>query len=592
MAKKLLLIALALAVVAALVSACGEGTTTTSGPTTSATPTSAPVTTGSTETSSTVPAQSDIILNVTPAGQSATTFTYNFNPFTTTYLFPTLAGIYEPLMINNRVKGELVPWLATEYKWSDDLLTLTFTLRDGVKWSDGTDFTSADVVYTFDLLKSNPEVHGNGKVAVAEGGFVSSVTAPDPKTVEFHFNKVYTPGFYDIIAQYIAPKHIWEKIADPAKDLNLKPVGTGPFTEVVVMQDQVYQVDRNPYYWMPGQPYVKGLRMPAYSGNEAVATMLVNGDVDWSGQFIANIQKAVLDNNPNVHAWWPATSVQFFAVNGTIKPFDDPVVRKAIGLCFDRNKIIQLANQGTSDPADITGLAPAGYKGWKVEDVSSLGVEDWCTYDPAKANAMLDAAGYTKGPDGVRTNKDGTPWKFELPMVNGFTDWLAIAPTLKEELEAIGFQINIVNYDPQQWFGKLFVGDFQMTMFFGLDADTPFGYYRNIMSSQTFKPVGTPTGFGQNFWRVVVPEIEPLLEKFAGTSDSAVQHEVAVEMQKVFAQNAPVIPLFTAGTFYVYSDAKVSGWANADNPFVRPMPIGQNATSEQLIQMTSWKPKE
>jgi peptide/nickel transport system substrate-binding protein len=330
--------------------------------------------------------------------------------------------------------------------------------------------------------------------------------------------------------------------------------------------------------------------MPAYSGNEAVATMLVNGDVDWSGQFIANIQKAVLDNNPDVGAWWPATSVQFFMVNGTIKPFDDPVVRKAISMSFDRNKIIQLANQGSSDPGDISGLAPAGYVGWKVDDLSSLG-EDWTKFDTAAANQMLDAAGYAKDADGIRTNKDGTPWKFELPMVNGFTDWLAIAPTLEESLESIGFDITVANYDPGQWFGMLFPGDFQMSMFFGLEADTPYNYYRNIMSSQTFKPVGTPTGFGQNFWRVVVPEAEAPLEKFAATADAAVQHEAAVELQKIFAANAPVIPLFNAGTFYGYSTAKVSGWANADNPFTRPQPIGQNATSEQLIQMVSWRPK-
>jgi peptide/nickel transport system substrate-binding protein len=595
MTKKVLLIGLILMVVVMLVAACGEDdTTTTSATPSSTTPTSAPGTTASSAvstTATTVAAQSDIILNVTPAGQSATTFTYNFNPFTTTYLFPTWAGIYEPLMINNRLGGKLQSWLAKDYKWSDDLLTLTFTLQDGVKWSDNTDFTSTDVVYTFDALRTNDALAGMGKVAVAAGGFVDSVIAPDAKTVEFHFNKVYTPGFYDIINQYIVPEHIWKNVADPATDPNLKPVGTGPFTEVVTMEDQVYEIDRNPYYWQPGQPYVKGLRMPAYSGNEAVATMLVNGDIDWSGQFIANIQKAVLDNNKNVHAWWPATSVQFFMVNGTIKPFDDPVVRKAIGMCFDRNRIIQLANQGSSIPADITGLANEGYVGWKVADLATLG-ENWATYDVAKANQTLDAAGYAKGADGIRTNKDGTPWKFELPMVNGFTDWLAIAPTLKEELEAIGFSIDVVNYDPGQWFGKLFPGDFQMSMFFGTEADTPYNYYRNIMSQQTFKPVGEPTGFGQNFWRVVVPDAEAPLEKFASTSDSAVQHEAAIELQKIFAANAPVIPLFTAGTFYVWSDAKVSGWADANNQFTRPMPIGQNATSEQLIQMVSWGPKK
>jgi peptide/nickel transport system substrate-binding protein len=91
---------------------------------------------------------------------------------------------------------------------------------------------------------------------------------------------------------------------------------------------------------------------------------------------------------------------------------------------------------------------------------------------------------------------------------------------------------------------------------------------------------------------VVVPDIEPLLQKFASTGDLAVQKEAAIEMQKVFADNAPVIPLFHAPTFYCFSTAKVSGWASADNPYARVMPIGQNASTEQLLQMVNWKPAE
>jgi peptide/nickel transport system substrate-binding protein len=546
-----------------------------------AAPTSAPA--------SGAPAQSDIILNVAPAGQSATTFTYNFNPFATTYLFPTWGGIYEPLMINNRIAGKLTPWLAKEFKWSDDFKTLTFTLQDGVKWSDNTDFTSADVVYTFDLLKKTPGVAGLGLVAVQEGGYIDSVTAPDAKTVEFKFNKVYTPGFYDLIAQYIVPEHVWKNVADPVKDTNLKPVGTGPFTEVVNMQDQSYEVDRNPYYWQPGQPYVKGFRMPAFSGNDAAATMLVSGELDWTGQFFNNVDQAVLANNKDVQCWWPAvTSDQFFIVNGTIKPFDDPIVRKAISMSFDREQLIQIALQGKSTPSDVTGLS-SGYAAWKVADPGSLG--DWTTQNVDKANQMLDEAGYKKGADGIRTTKDGKPWNFELSTVNGFSDWLAMVPTLQANLESIGFKITVANYDPGQMFGKWFVGDFQMSNYFGVDADTPYVYYRNIMSSQTFKPIGEQTGFGQNMWRVVVPDADPLLEKFASTGDEAVQKEAAQELQKVFADNAPVIPLFHAPTFYCYNTAKVGGWATDKDQFTRPMPIGQNASAEQLIQMVSWGPK-
>lgn len=593
MFKKLQFLFYATMILAMLLSACGPAATTTApeAPAAEAPAAEEPVAEepAAEEPAAEAPAQSDIILNVTPAGQATTTFTYNFNPFSTTYLFPTLAGIYEPMMVINHVKGEIVPWLATEYKWSDDFMTITFTLREGVKWSDNTDFTSADVVYTFELLKTKPGVAGNALVAVQEGGYIESVTAPDAKTVVFKFSRIYTPGFYDLINQYIVPEHIWKNVADPVTDTNLKPVGTGPFTEVVSMQDQVYQVDRNPVYWQPGQPYVKGLRMPAFSGNDTAATMMVSGDSEWSGQFFNNVDDAVLANNPNAHCWWPTvTSDQFFMVNGTIKPFDDPIVRKAISMSFDREKLIQIALQGKSAASDVTGLS-AGYAAWKVADASALG--DWTTLNLDKANQTLDEAGYVKGSDGVRTNPDGTRWAFELLMVNGFSDWLAVAPTLKENLESIGFEITINNYDPGQTFGKWFVGDFQMSLYFGIDADTPYTYYRNIMSSETFHPVGEQTGFGQNFWRVVVPDADEQLQIFATTGDVEVQKQAAIELQKIFADNAPVIPLWHAPTFYCYSDAQVGGWANEDNPFARVMPIGQNASSEQLLQMVAWKAK-
>ncbi len=597
MTKKLHFVVYAMMALALLGSSCTAAPTATTAPQTTtppaAEPTLPPAPPAATNPPATLApstgAQSDIVLNVTPAAATTTTFTYNFNPFTSTYLFPTVDGIYEPLMINNRIAGKLVPWLASDYQWSDDFKTLTFTLRDGVKWSDNTDFTSADVVYTFNLLKTKTGLAGQGLVSVSAGGYIDSFTAPDAKTVVFTFNKVYTPGFYDLIQQVIVPEHIWKDVADPVTFTNLKPVGTGPFTEVINMQDQVYEVDRNPVYWQPGQPYVKGLRMPAFSGNDAAATMLANGDVDWTGQFMNNVDQAVLANNQDAHCWWPAvTSDQLFMVNGAKAPFDDPIVRKAISMSFDRQKLIQIALQGKSTPSDVTGLS-SGYAAWKVADPTTLGT--WTDFNVNQANKSLDDAGYKKGADGVRLTKDGKPWAFELIMVNGFSDWLAVAPTLKANLESIGFNITINNYDPGQTFGKWFTGDFDMSLFFGIDADTPYVYYRNMMSSEMYKPIGEATGMGQNMWRIKIPEADVELQKFATSGDPAVQKEAALALQKIFADNAPVIPMWHAPTFYCYSSAKVAGWADADNPLTRAMPIGINATGEQLIQMVSWKAK-
>mgnify|MGYP000920357512 CR=1 FL=1 len=537
------------------------------------------------------PAASDIVLKVTAAGAGQATWVRNFNPFSTTSLFPTENGTYEPLMINNRLAGELVPWLATEYKWSDDNLTLTFTIRDGVKWSDGTAFTANDVAFTFNFLKSKPGLAGMALVAVGETGYIESVTAPDASHVDFKFKRVYTPGFYDLIAQMIVPEHVWKDVADPVTFTNDNPVGTGPFTEIVSFQDQVYQVDRNPNYWQPGKPAIKGMSMPIFGTNDVAATMFVNGDTEWTGQFFPNVDEAVIAKNPtDLHCWWPAvTSDGFFMMNATKKPWDDPIVRKAVSMAFDREQLILVAFQGKTTPADITALSD-GYAAWKVKDVASLG-EDWTAYNPEKANQMLDEAGYTKGADGIRLNKDGTPIAAEFLMVNGFSDWLAIAPIVKKNLESLGFQITINNYDPGVTFGKWFVGDFDLSLYFGVDADTPYTYYRNLMSSETFKPVGEQTGFGENIWRVVIPEADEALKKFASTGDAAVQKEAALELQQIFADNAPVLPLWHAPTFYCYNDARVTGWASEANPFVRAMPIADNATGEQLLQMIAWEPK-
>src|SRR5437660_7744927 len=197
---------------------------------------------------------------LTFTGGIGTVFVRNFNPFNGNPLLPTIAGIYEPMMIYNTIKGELVPWLATSYQWSSDNKTLTLTLRDGVKWSDGQPFTANDVVYTFNLFKTTPGLQGTGLQAMT-GDNVGSVTSPDAKTVVFHFTQAYTPALYDIIQQNIVPQHIWKNVSNPVTYANPNPVATGPFTQVTNFQRQVYEVNKNHNYWHSDEPLQKRTRL-------------------------------------------------------------------------------------------------------------------------------------------------------------------------------------------------------------------------------------------------------------------------------------------------------------------------------------------
>jgi peptide/nickel transport system substrate-binding protein len=526
------------------------------------------------------------VVTIAAAGSQSTTFVRNFNPFTGQPLYPTTNGIYEPLMVFNTVKNEIVPWLADKYEWSPDNKKLTFTIHDGVKWSDGQPFTAGDVAFTFNLIKKTAGLTGTGVTAIGKGGYVDTVTAPDPKTVEFTFNRVYTPGLYDIIDQDIVPEHIWKDVTDPVKFTNDKPVGTGPFTELTSFQAQAYQLDKNPNYWQAGKPYVNAIRIPAYGGNSQMGVAFAQGNVDWGGFFYADIEKALIAKDPeNLHYWFSTLGgTAMFMMNSTKKPFDDPIVRKAVSMSFNRPQMIQIAFQGTTHPADVTGLSD-GFAAWKPADVASLG--NWTTYNVDEANKMLDTAGYKKGGDGIRTTSDGTKMSYEFLMINGFTDWIAIAPTIVSNLKAIGIQATVKNYDFPVGFGKWQQGTFDLSLFFGVQAPTPYTVYYDYMSKGTVAPVGQTAN--ANYSRVAVAAADPLLEQLATTADPAQQKTLSQQLMKVFADNAPVIPMWPQPTFDEYSTKRFTGWPTKDDPYVLGTP--QMITPDQLLILTAIKPK-
>src|SRR5215471_1128378 len=157
------------------------------------------------------------------------TFTRSFNPFVSTSIGNsnnTTALIYEPLLMFNIMQPTQppIPWLATAYRWSNGGKTLTFTIRSGVKFSDGKPLTAADVAYSFNLLKNNPSL-----TPVSPPPVPVSATAPNSTTAVLTFSQPEYANLFLIGQMYIVPEHIWQKVADPTKFADSNPVGTGPY---------------------------------------------------------------------------------------------------------------------------------------------------------------------------------------------------------------------------------------------------------------------------------------------------------------------------------------------------------------------------
>ena len=511
-------------------------------------------------------------------------FVVNFNPFANNPNWPTLKGIFEPLMIFNTLKGELVPWLAESYTWSEDYKTLTINLREGVKWSDGQDFTANDVVFTFNLLKNTPGLNGSGLTPL--NSTVDTFTAPDAKTVVFTFKSVDTMSIYDITNQDIVPEHVWKDVTDPATYENNMPVGTGPFTELVDFQPQAYELDKNPNYWQECKPTYKGIRVTAYSGNEAQVAALVAGEIDWTGSVLPNIDDAVIAHNSQItYNPNPAGMTVLMHLNPNTKPFDDIVVRKAMSMAINRDQIMQVAFNGKAEAADVTGLSDV-YAKWKVSDPSSLG--DWTTYNQEQAAQMLEDAGYKLGPDGFRTNKDGSPMVFKLTMVQGFTDWISAGEIMVQNWKDIGMNVETNMIDPGAFFGSVPMGDYQIALWFGYTSPTPYGQYIRMMGSATVVPWGAFTM--QNFAHYGSTDADALLAQMASTDDQAKQIEISHELQKVFAEEAPVIPLWSGLDWAIFNNEYFTGWPTQENNYSLGFPQG-GVDPEQIIVMLAATPK-
>src|ERR1700683_195455 len=230
-----------------------------------------------------------------------TSITQAFNPYVTTQAIYGMGAdglIYEPLIqFDVAAPPKYYPWLATSYKWSNSGKAITFAIRTGVKWNNGTALTPADVAFTFNLIKSNTAINLNGLTIsnVSTSGHNVTLTFPTAQ---------YTT-LQEIAGVAILPKAVWSTVGNPATYTDANPVGTGPFM-LQSFTPQGFTLKKNPDYWQASKVKVPTVYFPVYTSNTVISSALDTGAVQWTGNFLPGLQKTFVDPDPTNHHFWEA----------------------------------------------------------------------------------------------------------------------------------------------------------------------------------------------------------------------------------------------------------------------------------------------
>lgn len=480
--------------------------------------------------------------------QPNSTFQKNFNPFDVNMTGGTNGLIYQPLAYMDLVSGKTYYFLATGTSWSNNNKTMTVTIRNGVKWSDGKPFTADDVVFTFNLLKKYPAADTSG---ISKE--LSSVKKVGSNKVAFNFKKPDVPFQSYILQTLIVPKHLWKGKGDPTKAQITNPVGTGPYL-LDTFSPSVYTLKANPNYY-GGEYKVPELKFPSYSGNDSATLALTNGDVDWASVFIPDADKVYKSKSKNNHYWFPANNDVILFTNLTNSALKQLPVRKAISYAINRQQLSKKAESGFEPAANPSGLIQPHLSKWLDPKLKGKKF----TYNQNKAVQILKNAGFKKNSNGI-FSKNSKPLSFSLTTVSGWTDWAAMCSLIKGELGKVGIKVQINSVQQAAYNDKMQGKKYQLALGSENAGPSPYRLFNNFLNPNV---IYNYEGFND-------PKVTQALNAFSKTTDPKAQKQAMYTIEEAVASQLPSIPLTQGPYWYEYSTAKYTGWPNKNNPYVAP----------------------
>lgn len=483
----------------------------------------------------------------------------NFNPYGTNNLYGATTWIFEPLMIVNGYSCVAEPWLATEFSWTDNQ-TLNFTIRDGVTWSDGTPFTAEDVIFSYKMTQAFPALDTDQLWAI-----LNDVTATG-NVVTFSFKEPAGSKFNAVVDNPIVPRHLWEGVADPVTFTNDTPVGTGPFTLGQWNRTELRMV-RNPTYWQAEKVMVQELVYTKSEGDANVNQLrLAEGRYDWHDMAIPDVQRAFVDKDPEHNKYWfPAGGPVSLMMNLTKVPFNDVEFRRGIAYALDRESMVQRAVYGYTGPATQTGLVLPNQEIFLDPTIENQG---FLPYNVDLAKQTLTAAGYTYDGDEL-IGKDGNRVSVVFSVPASYTDWVQAAEILRENLEAIGIDIQVQASDPTIVESDRKAGNFDMVFDVPAGGCNVYeGFLYPFANSDAPLPVGEEAT--RNYMRWQDPETADLMNRLRVATDLESQVPILHGIQQIMVNELPYITLYYGPTWFEYRTEHAVGWPSPEDPYAHP----------------------
>jgi peptide/nickel transport system substrate-binding protein len=438
-------------------------------------------------------------------------------------------------LVHKNAHFNLDPWLATSWD-TPDPLTYRFHLRTDVHFHNGQPLTATDVKYTLDSMR-------DGTVITAKAGAlvrVASVDAPDAATVIIHLKQPDAALLWNLSdgAIGIVP-------AGSGRDFSLHPVGSGPFRFVSQLQDDEVILVRSEHTWQP-RPAIARIRFAVVPDAITRALELEKGSADVCINCLTADMIYALSRRPNLQVESrPGTNLNYISFNTQDSVLKDLRVRQAIAYAMNRPLIIHSLWRDRAQLA--SSLLPTQHWAW-TGDLQQY------RYDPSQANALLDAAGWKRGSDGIR---------FHLAMKTS-TDESSrlLAMILQQQLRDVGIALEVRSFEFATFYSDISKGAFQMytLRWVGGNEDPDiFGY---AYDSQRFPPRGANRGHYVN------ASLDALIKEAGMSGDQAQRRSDYVKVQQILAAELPSINLWYLDAVLVHTSRlghiQVSGSGNFD----------------------------